>query len=404
MPHATLQPARALHRPGTPGYRRLNLAMVAVGSAAFGLLYATQPILPQVGREYAVPAASAALTVSAATGALALLVVPATAVGLRLGRVRTIRWALLAAVVLTGLAAVAPTYEVLVGVRGLTGAALAAVVAVAMGHVAAEVHPSGLAGAMGLYVAGNSLGGVGGRLVTAGVADWLGWRGALGVLAAVALVATAVVWWLAEDTPAPGSARGADRARLPWRSPALWAVLALPFLLMGGFVATYNYLSYRLVAPPFGLPASVVGLVFLAYLAGTLSSAGAGRLAQRWGRAPVLVASVLLMAAGLALTLPDRLPVVVVGLLVATAGFFAAHAVGSGWAPVVGGAAATQASALYVASYYAGSSVFGALVGLAWSGAAWPGVVAAVGALVALALGAALVLARAAPTPPDPTR
>lgn len=282
----------------------------------------------------------------------------------------------------------------------MTGAALAAVVAVAMGHVAAEVHPSGLAGAMGLYVAGNSLGGVAGRLVTAGVADQLGWRGALGVLAGVALVATALVWWLADDAPPPptpprASGRRGARLGLRWRDPAVLAVLALPFLLMGGFVATYNYLSYRLTAAPFALPASVIGLVFLAYLAGTVTSAAAGRLAQRVGRAPVLVVAVLVMGLGLLATLPDRLPLVVGGLLVSTAGFFAAHAVASGWAPVVGAPAAGPTSAAYVASYYAGSSVFGALVGLAWHDHGWSGVVGSVGLLVGLALVAALVLARA---------
>ena len=269
---STTADPRTGHLPGTPEYRRLNVAMVLVGLAAFGILYATQPILPQLGDDFGVGATAAALTVSAGTGALALLVIPATSIGVRIGRVRMIRWGLVAAVGFTLLAAAAPTYAVLVALRGLTGAALAGVIAVAMGHVAAEVHPSGLAGAMGLYVAGNTLGGVSGRLVTSGVADLLGWRGAVAVLGLVALVVTAVVWLLAEDTgPAPdarpddGSPRGI-RALL--RDPAVLAVLLVPFVLMGGFVATYNYLSYRLAGPPFELSSAVIGLVFLAYLGG----------------------------------------------------------------------------------------------------------------------------------------
>ncbi len=123
-------------------------------------------------------------------------------------------------------------------------------------------------------------------------------------------------------------------------------MLLLPFVLMGGFVATYNYLSFRLAAAPFDLPAAVVGLVFLAYLAGTVSSAWAGRAAQRHGRPRALAPGVLVMGVGLALTLPDRLPLVVAGLVVLTAGFFAARAVASGWAPVLGVAAPARASAL----------------------------------------------------------
>lgn len=393
---ATTTDTRTGHLPGTPAYRRLNVAMVLVGLAAFGILYATQPILPQLGDEYGVDAPRASLTVSAATGALALLVIPATAIGLRIGRVRTIRWGLLAAVALTMVAAAAPTFGLLVAARGLAGAALAGVVAVAMGHVAAEVHPSGLAGAMGLYVAGNSLGGVSGRLVTSAAADLGGWRVALAVLGVVAAVVTALVWRFTEDTgPAPDAAPaltadGGTAVRpgvlALLREPSVVAVLLLPFVLMGGFVATYNYLSFRLAAVPFDLPAAVVGLVFLAYLAGTVSSAVAGRAAQRYGRARVLALGVVVMGLGLALTLPDRLPLVVAGLVVLTAGFFAAHAVASGWAPVLGAAAPARASALYVAMYYAGSSLFGALVGLAWHAGGWDATAASVGVLVTLAL------------------
>ena len=43
-----------LHLPGTSGFRRLNLAMVLAGLAAFGILYATQPVLPLIGATYGV--------------------------------------------------------------------------------------------------------------------------------------------------------------------------------------------------------------------------------------------------------------------------------------------------------------------------------------------------------------
>lgn len=387
------------HRPGSPEYRRLNLAMLFAGLAAFGMLYATQPVLPEIAEAYDATAATAALTVSASTGALALAVVPVTAMALRWGRVRTMRVGLLLAVALAGACAAAPTLGVLVTLRGLLGLVLAGVVAVAMGHVGAEVHPSGIGGAMGLYVAGNSLGGVGGRLVTAGVADLGSWRLGLALLAAAALAATAAFWWLlpsaVNDRPA-GRRSGVVRPhafRELLRDPVVLALVAVPFLLMGGFVAVYNYLTFRLVDEPFGLPVAVVGLVFLAYLAGTASSAFAGFAADRVGRPRVLLGGVAVMLAGLLLTLPDVLPLVVVGLVVLTAGFFAAHAVASGWAPVLAGPHATQASALYVCGYYAGSSVFGAWVGTAWSGAGWTGVVVWVGGLVAAALACGLYVA-----------
>ena len=69
----------------------------------------------------------------------------------------------------------------------------------------------------------------------------------------------------------------------------------------------------------------------------------------------------------------------VAGLALLTAGFFAVHGVASGWVPArahAGGVATGQAASLYLFTYYLGSSVFGSLAGPAWTRAAWPGVVA----------------------------
>ncbi len=382
-----------LHLPGTAGFRRLNLAMVLAGLAAFGILYATQPLLPQIGTEYGVGPSRASLTVSATTGALALAVLPLAALAVRIGRVRSMRAGLLLAVALTALAAVAPSFPTLVVLRAATGVVLAGVVAVAMGHVGAEVEPRGLGSAMGLYVAGNSLGGVGGRVLASLVADGTSWRWGVAAVAAGSLVATLAFWWLLPapvgdvDSVAPAGPGGAFGELL--RRPAMLFLLLVPVTLMGGFVTVYNYLSYRLVAPPFDLPVAVVGLVFLAYLAGTGSSTVAGRAADAVGRPRVILAAVLVMAAGLAMTLPDQLVWVVVGLVVFTGGFFAAHATASGWAPVVGAPYGTRASALYVAGYYAGSSIFGTVLGGAWSGGGWPALVGGVAALVLVGMLAA---------------
>lgn len=385
-----------LHRPGTAGYWRLNLAMVLAGLAAFGLLYATQPVLPQLAQEYAVAPTLASLAVSASTGALALTVVPVVGLARRYGRARVMRGGLVAAVLLTLAVALAPDFTTLVVLRALTGVALAAVAGVAMGHVGAEVHPAGLASAMGLYVSGNSLGGVSGRLVTSGVSDLAGWRWGVLALAVAAAAVTVVFWWVlpdtvADDTAVPGEGTSSASG---WPAPRVWLVAVVPFTLMGGFVAVYNYLGFRLSDPPFSLAPGLLGLVFLAYLAGSVSSAAAGRAADRWGRPAVLGLSVMVMLAGLALTLPDRLVLVVVGLVVLTAGFFGAHGTASGWAPAVAGPGrGTRASAVYVAAYYGGSSIFGLLLGEAWTTAGWDGVAAGVAVLAGTALLAAAVLA-----------
>ncbi len=128
---------------------------------------------------------------------------------------------------------------------------------------------------------------------------------------------------------------------------------------MGGFVAVFNYLGFRLEAPPFLIPASLASLVFIAYLSGTWSSRRSGMLVARFARLPVLLGSIGVMLAGLLVTLVDWLPSVVFGMLLFTAGFFAAHAVASGWIPLVAVGGRAQAASLYNLAYYGGSSLFG---------------------------------------------
>jgi predicted MFS family arabinose efflux permease len=157
------------------------------------------------------------------------------------------------------------------------------------------------------------------------------------------------------------------------------------FLLMGGFVAMYNYLAFRLEAPPYLLPAGLASLLFLAYLAGTVSSRVAGGLAERAGRGRVLAVSIGVMVLGALVTLAGPVPVVVVGLVVMTAGFFGAHAIASGWSSVRANRDRAQSASLYNFWYYAGSSLFGYLGGVAFVGLGWAGVVGMVVVLCVVA-------------------
>jgi YNFM family putative membrane transporter len=106
-------------------------------------------------------------------------------------------------------------------------------------------------------------------------------------------------------------------------------------------------------------------------------------------------------------TLAEPLALVVLGLAVMTAGFFAAHSVASGWVATrahsgVGGTG--QATSLYLFAYYLGSSVFGSLAGDAWSAGGWPEVVLLAGSLLAVGMVLALLLLRArSPRGSDPT-
>jgi YNFM family putative membrane transporter len=171
----------------------------------------------------------------------------------------------------------------------------------------------------------------------------------------------------------------------------LLALYAIGACSMGAFVALFNAMGFRLTSAPFDLGLGAAGLVFLVYPLGSVGSIVAGRLADRFSRRAVVPVGCLIFAAGVLLTLPDSLLLVVSGLAVLTIGFFAVHGVASGWVPTrahAGGVAAGQAASLYLFAYYLGSSVFGSLTGQAWTAGGWPGVVLLAGTLV---LGTGLV-------------
>jgi len=176
-----------------------------------------------------------------------------------------------------------------------------------------------------------------------------------------------------------------SRLAVNLRSARMLALYAQGLLLMGGFVALYNYLGFRLSAAPFNLPQTLISLLFVAYLAGTWSAAQAGVLAARFGRRPVLLIAIAAMVVGVLLTLSTVLVVVLTGLLVATAGFFAGHAVASGWTGAEAIVGRAQASSLYNLFYYAGSSLFGWLGGVFFVSWGWAGTAAMIAFLALVA-------------------
>lgn len=401
------------HVPGSSEYRRVIVALFVAGISAFSQLYAAQGMLPALARGLTMTEADAALSVSAATGGLAVAVLPWSIVADRLGRRRTLAISMLVAVALGVGVSFAPDYAWLLALRAAQGAAIAGIPATAMAYLSEELTPAGVATAAGLFVSGNTVGGLSGRLLAGPLAELVSWRVAFGAATLLAAVA-AVVFILAAPAAhgfvperrgrsAPGAASNAPtlgfRAKLATvaRNPQLLALYGQALLLMGGFVAVYNYLGFRLEAPPLLVAPALTALVFLAYLAGTFASPRAGQLALRFGRLPTLLGGIGCMLAGLALTLIAWLPAVVAGLMILTAGFFVAHSVASGWISVFAPTGRAQATSLYNLGYYGGSSVFGWAVGLAFAPFGWVGVVLAVGALALISAGWAVLALREQP-------
>jgi predicted MFS family arabinose efflux permease len=394
---------------GERAYARIVVALFAAGFATFAQIFDAQAVLPALGRELGVPAAGAALTVSATTIGLAISVLPWASVADRIGRIAAMKISLVSATVLSLLVPLMPGFESVLVMRGLVGLALGAVPAIAVAYLAEELHGSWVGVAAGTYVAGNTIGGIAGRLVAGPLSEVVGWRSGLLAVSVLGAVAAATFFVL---VPA---ARGFVRARsasVPLRTrilfqlkdPVMLALYAVGFLLMGAFSVVYNYLGFHLTGAPFLVPETLVSLLFVAYLSGTLASRVSGGLGQRIGYLRVMLGGIGVMVAGLALLFSDSLAVVIVGLVVFTVGCFSAHPVASGlsgrWAQLGRG----QSTALYQLAWLSGTAFFGWAVGVVYDEAGWVAtLLTVIGMCGAAALAAGVgigLLGRRRPEPP----
>ncbi|MFE6647486.1 MFS transporter [Nocardioides sp. NPDC057772] len=379
-----------------PGYRRVLIALVAIGMTTFVQLYYPQALIPALSRDFAVDASHAALTVSGATIGLAVAALGWSWIADRIGRARAMTIAIVTAATIGLVLPFVTSFSVLVLLRVGQGIALGGTPALAMAYLDDRVSRHRALAAGATYISGTVLGGVTGRLIAAPVADVSDWRVAALVAGGVSALGAAVaVAALPRDRP------GAATASLPtgvWTGmvanlsdPRQLALYAQGFLLMGAQVAVFNYLGYRLELEPFDLPPSLTAVIFLAGLSGAVSARLAATLAARFGRRRVLLASSLTMAAGAALTIPDRLTSVLIGLLLFATAYFAAHSIASGWVGPMATSGVAQATSLYTLFYYAGSSLFGWLGGLAFAGG-WTGTATMVIGIVLIASAAARTL------------
>lgn len=376
---------------GTPQFMRVTLALFSAGLATFALLYCVQPILPVLSQDFGISPAESSLSLSVSTGLLALGLMFTGPLSDAIGRKPVMVVALLLAAICTLICTFMTSWQGILLMRALIGLSLSGVAAVGMTYLSEEIHPSFVAFSMGLYISGNSIGGMSGRLVTGVLTDFFSWRVSLAVIGLFALAAACMFWRI---LPASKHFRASSlrprtlliNFRLHWHDKGLPLLFAEGFLLMGSFVTMFNYIGYRLLTDPYHLSQAIVGLLSVVYLTGSYSSPKAGAMTSRFGRGPVLLASTLIMLIGILITALAPVAVIFIGMMLFTAGFFAAHSVASSWIGRRARRAKGQASSLYLFCYYVGSSVAGTLGGVFWHSFGWNGVVAFISVMLLLAL------------------
>lgn len=373
---------------------RASAALTLATLAVYADIYITQPILPLLSHEFGVRPATAGLSVSIVVFMIALVSIPYGSLSDSVGRKPVMVVTLFLVAVPTVLCAFAPTFPLLVVFRGLQGALIPGVTAIAVAYLGDAYPAEELGPKVGGWIAASVAGGLTGRVVSGLLAGWIDWRAPFLVFGALTIVAAV---GLARELPrAP---RTSSRMRLGGRELLghLHHRRLVGAFVIGGavffcFIGVFTYLPYYLTAAPFHLSTAFVSSIYLVYAAGIFTSLATGRLSGRFGGRLVMAVGLGIAAAGVAGTLLFSVPAIVGSLVVLCVGMFTVQSTAPAFVNAEAPRAKGAAGALYVAAYYLGATLGSSLPGYAWQSWGWPGVVASCIAALGIGLAADLAL------------
>ena len=327
----------------------------------------------------------ASFGVSLATGSLA---VSASTIGMATGlflfafkadtfkRERLMSLSLILSALLTITSAFMSHFVLLLLLNFLKGIALSGVSAVALAYLSDEIEPGKIGLAISLYLSGNTIGGMTGRVAGSLLAGWGGWQQAVWVIGITSLLLGYLFYWKIPASSQVSQNSISIKEKLQQMKDLLSKRLFIGMYLiaalaMGVFVSVYNYISIQLESPRYGLPHQMIAMIFVMYLTGVAGSIIVGKLSDKHRPERLLRYSLILLGAGLSMLLIPRLWALIAGLGILTFAFFSTHTIASRIVSVNASRSKSSATSIYWLSYYAGSSIIGSLTGIILTRFGW---------------------------------
>ena len=380
-------------------FRLIRNCIFLSGLSVFAQLYLFQPMLSELCRDFDISPAMSSLSVSASTMGIAIGLFIFAFKADSLSRTWLMGIALVVSSLLTVLSAFAWNFSALVGFGLLKGMVLSGVSAVALAYLSEEIDASVIGLAISLYLSGNTIGGMSGRVAGTLLSETYGWRGAAIIIGTVCLLLAIV---FIKKIPLsknfhPVHADIKNKLRqmgLFLRTPLFLGLYIIAGLVMGAFVSVYNYLSFILESPRFGLPHYVVAMIYVMYTVGVAGSVLTGKWSDRYGPVVLLRGAVILMIVGIAMMLVMQLWAIVLGLGIMTFAFFSVHTMASRIVAINARHDKSSATCIYWLFYYIGSSFIGSLTGIVLTGVGWNAFIGCILVLVAIAFSISVLSVR----------
>lgn len=364
----------------TKQYQQITWALALGSFLVFCNLYIFQPILPQLAIHFSVSETEINWVFAASTLGLSVCLVPWAITSESLGRRFVMLAGLFAIPVIGYLMLLTDNLSTLVFLRACMGVSLAAFASVAVAYMVEELSSEAFTRAIGGYIAANSLGGIAGRVAGGILTGYFDWHTAVLIISSFTLVCVIIVALLLPKQQHFKPTRGLffhhNRALLTHLStPIVWVAMIIGGINFALFVNLYSVMGFRLVADPHNLPVTLSALIFLCYLAGTVSSKWTGKWRAHFSPILGMALGTTLSLLGMLVAIIESIPAMLVGLLLISGGAFFTHTLAYAWVSQKATTAKATATALYLVHYYVGGSIGGFFLLYCWQHGKWTSVV-----------------------------
>ncbi|MBV8327493.1 MFS transporter [Chryseobacterium sp.] len=361
---------------GSLRFRSIKLCIFFSGLSVFAQLYLFQPMLPMAAEQFNVSVGDTSLLVSSSTIGMALGLLFFAFKADSYSRKSLMTFSLISSALLTIISTWIPSLSLLIAIGVLKGFVVSGVSAVALAYLSEEVSVAAVPAAISMYLSGNTIGGMSGRILATILAGEFGWRNAVFFIGIESLILGTIFWKLFPESKFfnPQKTDYHQKAKQMKNFITNSYMLRLYFiaaLLMGAFVSVYNYLTFRLEARPFSLSHFIMAFIFLMYIFGVFGTMITGRLSKRFNKNNILKSSILFMLCGTCLLLSENIYIVIFGLGLFTLSFFAAHTMASQMTALHAKQGKSSATSIYWLFYYFGSSILGSGTGYLLHSFSW---------------------------------
>ncbi|WP_318588270.1 MFS transporter [Bacillus thuringiensis] len=366
---------------GSNAYRRIFFSMLLGSTVTFAILYGPQTLIHIFPEQFNIPPSTASLIISFATVGLAIGMLFITVFSNAWGRKKVMTISLILASALNILLALSPNFNILSSLRFLQGFILCGFPSIALTYLSEEISPEHVGRVIGIYVSGSAVGGFIGRVIISSLTSFFTWNIAVLVLGVFSMFCSILfAIYLPESRNLKHTTISFDNLISGMvrvlKNKKLFYMYTIGFLLLGTYVALFNYIGFPLSKSPYHLSQSTIGLLFIFQLCGSWGAYFFGKLTEKYSRVHLIFGAITVSLIGAIMTISSSIFVLSIGLILFATGFFAGHSITSGWIGVISPPdLRVYSSSIYLFFYYIGSTLIGWYGGMLLSLFGWSGMI-----------------------------